>query len=190
MFDVSDDLSVASSDPEEGGEVVHSAEPSPRGTSPEEIPEDRSPDTRPPPLVVLYCRGPFEFWEGNHPYGLNFYFLRNETEAGGQGEKLAPGRCAFRDSPGDGPLEVAVLTSNVWDKFTSPIPGSEYEGAWTLREKIRQLARAELELGWLSNFITRSDYVIKLPVRNEGGVWAAGGAELGRAIYTPFREHY
>jgi hypothetical protein len=194
VFDVSDDLRVAS-DPQEGGEVVHSGEPAGRGTRPEEIPlDDRSPDPRPPsptPAVGIYCRGPFEFTRGsgNVPFDLgpHITFRRNETEAGARGEKLAPGTCAFAGRPvsPDEPTSVYVTSANTWYTFAESPPGREFDAGW-LAGKFRTFARHQLFLSWFSNLITRSDYVIILGVRREEWRFVADEQLLDTARYIPF----
>jgi hypothetical protein len=201
VFDVSDDLRVATSDPEEGGEVVHSVGPSTRGTSPvEEIPYDRTAEPRPPPpppLVDLYCRGPLAFsglWGthgGGPAFGLQFVGIRrSETGAGAEGEKLAPGTCAFRDRPltSAEPTRLVVYGTR-WDEFVEPGPvGAVPYNAQKLGGKIHQLARVEFALSHLSNLITRSDYVVALVVRNEGDWFTAHETELFSLRYIPFTE--
>ena len=128
VFDVSDDLRVASADPEEGGEIARSSDPdeggevvrssdvppwttthgsSTRAGAPSEEIRDRSPGERPtPPAVGLWCRGPFQLSEVRHRegggwpgFGLRFTSRHNGTSAGPDGKDLAPGTCALRDRP-------------------------------------------------------------------------------------------
>jgi hypothetical protein len=189
LFEGFDDVSIKSSDPEEGGEVVHSAEPSARGISPEEIPEDRRAEPRPPPpppLVDLYFRGPFEFGVLGGSLGPTFVFWPNQTAAGPRGMQLAPGTGAFADRPLTQyePRAVVIRSTNVWDKFSDPPPYNEQQ----LAAKIRQLARHGLSLSWLSNLITRSDYVTQLAVQNYGNAWVTDEIWLAeRARYFPFK---
>jgi hypothetical protein len=221
VFDVSDDLSVKSADPEEGGEVAHSAEPFARRASPAEIPleEDRGAVRPTPSIVHLLCRGPFQLLEvpwipvsGDNPgggpaFGFRFISRHNGTSAGPDGKDLAPGTCALRDRPlrSDEPTETIVLAPTR-AKFVEPSewarPPHTPQDALTLAEEERQvlagklyeLAAAELALSHLSNFLTRSDYVVELMAHRNIGVVAAPRYEtrwgsdgnVGFPRFTPF----
>jgi hypothetical protein len=185
VFDVSDDLSVRSADPEEGGEiarrsadpeeggeVVHGVEPSARVGAIPETPEYRSPDTRPPPPPphrTLYCRGPFEVVQLRSLDPL-FTLWPNDTEAGARGSKLAEGRGAFVDRPFPYPAgqvwqrSVRVNSASVWNLFLDDPPSWQQYAERNLGTKIRRLAQHQVNVSWLLNLITRSDYVLQLSV--------------------------
>jgi hypothetical protein len=199
VFDVSDDLRVASADPEEGGEIARrSADPeeggevarssdvspwttthgSPtRAGAPSEEIRDRSPDFRPPPpppMVRLYCRGPCEVIS-TKSLGPSFVLWPNDTEAGPRGLKLGEGRCAFEDRPLSHPPGqtwqrlVRVDSASVWSMFLDDPPSWQQYAERNLGAKIRRLAQHQVNMSWLLDLITRSDYVLDLWVRELPG---------------------
>ena len=168
--------------------VVGGTEPASRGISPEEMPYDRRPDLR-SPYVWLSCRGPFKFERTAHyRFGPQLITLsRNATEAGSEGQALAPGTCAFSNRPLNSgePSYLEVRGPDL----------DEFDGLNEWR-KHHELARFEVALGYLSNLITRSDYVIELIVRHEEKTmepasparWVAPWDFLAHsATYIPFR---
>jgi hypothetical protein len=174
VFDVSDDLRVASSDPEEGGEVVPSSAPVGRaGPGHEEIPiDDRSPEARPqpPPSIpteFLSCRGPLEF----APIWLGLYTVvrHNDTEAGARGKQLAPGTCAWEDRP-VGPYEPTGILVEEPDSTS----------------RVAAFLAHEFRLSVLANLITGSDYVVSLRVRIEGAFFRCDPESLANTQYKPF----
>jgi hypothetical protein len=227
VFDVSDDLSVKSADPEEGGEVARSSDVQPWTTthgsstraeapSEDEI-RDRSPVERPsPPVVQLFCRGPFQLLEvpyvprvegheyGWPAFGFRFVSRHNGTSAGPDGKDLAPGTCALSNRPlrSDEPTETVVLATP-YEEFVEPSYGAilpdNPQNARTLAEherrlfakKIYEFAQVESALSHLSNLLTRSDYVVMLMAhRHDSSYVTEGGSDGYEGVpkFTPFPE--
>lgn len=176
---VFDDLSVRSADPEEGGEVVHRVEPSVRRYSPEETPEgQRGSSPRPPspprPPATLYCRGPLAIglWS---PMGLLASFDYNDTEAGVEGEKLAPGHAALQDRPltPDEPNQILI---------------SKPDANWPVEDLISH----GISLSVVANLLSRSDYVVPLfatqPMWQLSGwrCWFTSTTDLVYERFSPF----
>jgi hypothetical protein len=182
VFDVSDDLSVKSADPEEGGEVARSSNIPPwttthgsdaRGEAPQEEIRDRSPVERPtPPVAELWCRGPCKLSEVRHRegggwpgFGLRFTARHNESSPGLDGKNLAPGTIALRNRPlrSDEPTSTIVFATPYVEfaggtpaAATPPlIPKDPWHAFLLAEHEHAQLARRIYHLAQLESALSR-----------------------------------